>query len=121
MRSSALISRDSLVVILSLVLIHTVFAQVPLSTKSQKAIELYQQADNYRVRGQNQEAIRLLNQALDKDKNFAEAYYRLGLVYMTLKNYPVAISNFFETKTKLHSIMHKKKTGKRAALFPVGI
>src|SRR5690606_14450315 len=28
------------------------------------------------------------------DKNFAEAYYRLGLVYMTIKNYPTAISNF---------------------------
>lgn len=80
--------------ILILLLILPVLAQVPLSTKSQKAIELYQEADNYRVRGQNQEAIRLLNQALDKDKNFAEAYYRLGLVYMTLKNYPVAISNF---------------------------
>ncbi|MBL7843652.1 MAG: OmpA family protein [Cyclobacteriaceae bacterium] len=69
-------------------------AQVQLSTKSKKAIELYNQADNYRVRGQHEQAISLLNQAITKDKNFAEAYYRLGLVYMSMKNYPSAISNF---------------------------
>ncbi|MBX2946945.1 MAG: OmpA family protein [Cyclobacteriaceae bacterium] len=69
-------------------------AQVQLSTKSKKAIELYNQADNYRVRGQHEQAITLLNQAIAKDKNFAEAYYRLGLVYMNMKNYPSAISNF---------------------------
>lgn len=68
--------------------------QAQLSTKSKKAIELYTEADNYRVRHQHAQAISLLEQAIDKDKNFAEAYYRLGLVYMTIKNYPHAISNF---------------------------
>lgn len=71
-----------------------VSAQAQLSTKSKKAIELYNEADNYRVRLQHEQAIDLLEQAIAKDKNFAEAYYRLGLVYMTIKNYPTAISNF---------------------------
>ena len=38
-------------------------------------------ADNFRVRGQFEEAIRLLNDAIKKDPEFCEAYYRLSLVY----------------------------------------
>lgn len=68
-------------------------AQIPLSTKSKKAIELYTESDNFRVRGQYSQAIALLNQAIDKDRNFVEAYYRLGIVYMSLKDYPQAIKN----------------------------
>ncbi len=68
-----------------------VLAQVPtLSTKSKKAIEYYTEADNYRVRGQFTQAIVLLNQAIDKDKNFFEAYYRLGIVYMSQKDFTTA-------------------------------
>jgi OmpA-OmpF porin, OOP family len=96
------------VILVALGMPFTIVAQVPLSTKSQKAIELYQQADNYRVRGQYMEAIRLLNQAIDKDKNFAEAYYRLGLVYMSMKNYPLAITNF-EQGLALTSDVRKQK------------
>lgn len=70
------------------------WAQLPLSTKSRKAIELYTEADNFRVRGQFSQAIGLLNEAIQKDRNFAEAYYRLGIIYMTLKDYPSAIKNF---------------------------
>ncbi|MEX1240138.1 MAG: OmpA family protein [Cyclobacteriaceae bacterium] len=69
------------------------WAQLPLATKSRKAIELYTEADNYRVRGQFSQAIGLLNEAIQKDKNFVEAYYRLGIVYMTLKDFPQAIKN----------------------------
>lgn len=69
-------------------------AQMPLATKSKKAIELYTEADNYRVRGQFSQAIGLLNEAIKKDKNFVEAYYRLGIIYMTLKDFPAAIRNF---------------------------
>ncbi|MBX2967636.1 MAG: PD40 domain-containing protein [Cyclobacteriaceae bacterium] len=83
-----------LVVLVLLCFSLTATAQTQLSTKSKKAIELYNEADNYRVRLQHTQAISLLEQAIDKDKNFAEAYYRLGLVYMTIKNYPTAISNF---------------------------
>jgi OOP family OmpA-OmpF porin len=69
-------------------------AQATLSTKSAKAIELYTEADNFRVRGQNAQAIQLLDEAISKDKKFVEAYYRLGLVYLTIKNYAKAIENF---------------------------
>jgi OOP family OmpA-OmpF porin len=71
-----------------------VCAQPALSTKSKKAIEFYNQADNYRVRGQHQQAIDLLNEAISRDKKFVEAYYRLGLVYMTTKRYSLAVQNF---------------------------
>ena len=67
---------------------------MPLATKSKKAIELYTEADNFRVRGQFSQAIGLLNEAIKKDKNFVEAYYRLGIIYMTLKDFPSAIRNF---------------------------
>jgi OOP family OmpA-OmpF porin len=67
------------------------FSQPQLTTKSKKAIELYVQADNFRVRGQFEEAINLLRQALDKDDKFVEAYYRLGLTYANMKQYPKAI------------------------------
>lgn len=52
-----------------------------LTTKNKKAIDLYVEADNNRVRGQYEEAIKLLQQAIEKDKKFEEAYYQLGSVY----------------------------------------
>jgi outer membrane protein OmpA-like peptidoglycan-associated protein len=52
-----------------------------LSTKNKKAIDRYVEADNYRVRGQYEEAIKMLQQAIEKDKKFEEAYYQLGAVY----------------------------------------
>lgn len=65
-----------------------------LSTKSKKAIEFYTEADNYRVRRQFPQAINLLNQALEKDKNFIEAWYRLGLVYHNMRAFPKAVENY---------------------------
>jgi OmpA-OmpF porin, OOP family len=65
-----------------------------LSTKSKKAIELYTNADNFRVRGQYPQAIQLLNAALEKDDKFVEAYHRLGLVYFNMRAYPRSIENF---------------------------
>lgn len=78
-----------LAVLFLLVVFHA-GAQPVLSTKSKKAIELYTEADNFRVRGQFSQAISLLLQAIDKDKNFYEAYYRLGIVYMSLKDFKQA-------------------------------
>lgn len=71
-----------------------VISQVTLGTKSKKAIALYEEADNYRVRGQYERAISLLNEAIQKDKNFPEAYYRLGLVYYSMRKFAEAINNF---------------------------
>lgn len=65
-----------------------------LSTKNKKAIDLYIQADNYRVRGQYDQAISLLQQAIDKDKKFEEAYHRLAIVYRSMDRLPLATENF---------------------------
>lgn len=66
-----------------------------LSTKNKKAIDLYNEADNYRVRGQLNQAIKLLKQAIDKDGKFEEAYFRLGIVYRGAGD-RAASSNSFE-------------------------
>src|SRR6478609_1050165 len=84
------------------------FADAQLSTKSKKAIEYYTQADNYRVRGQYVQAIELLNMAIAKDKNFVEAYYRLGLTYHSLKQYPKAMESY-EKGLSLTEDLRKKK------------
>lgn len=81
---------------------------MPLATKSKKAIELYTEADNFRVRGQFSQAIELLNEALRKDDEFVEAYYRLGIIYMTLKDFPQAIRNL-EKGLSLTDDIRKKK------------
>lgn len=70
-----------LIVFFLLIFSHRGFSQSELSTKSKKAIELYTLADNFRVRGQFEEALNLLDQALARDKNFVEAYYRRGLTF----------------------------------------
>lgn len=69
-------------------------AQPALSTKSKKAIELYTLSENYRVRGQYTQAIDLLSQAIEKDKGFSEAYFRLGQVFKSLRQYAKAQENF---------------------------
>jgi len=65
-----------------------------LSTKSKKAIELYTVADNYRVRGEYEQAIDLLSQAIAKDPKFTEAYLRLGLTYFSMKQYANALKQY---------------------------
>lgn len=84
------------------------FAQTGLDTKSKKAAELYIESDNFRVRGQYQEAIGALTEAIQKDKKFTEAYYRLGVVYMNLKEYPKAINNFKYALTLTEDIRKRK-------------
>ena len=79
-----------------------------LSTRSKKAVELYTEADNYRVRGQFTQAIGLLNEALEKDKGFVEAWYRLGLVYMSMKDYQKA-NSYFEKGLTLTQDVRKQK------------
>lgn len=61
--------------------------QSALSTTNKKAIELYNEADNYRVRGQYRQALELLNQAIQKDRNFVEAYFRQGIILKAVRDY----------------------------------
>src|SRR5215831_9172061 len=67
-----------------------------LSTKNKKAIDLYVEADNYRVRGQYDQAIRLLKQAIEKDKKFEEAYVRLGNTYRSAGDLNLSSQSFEE-------------------------
>ncbi|MDH5380676.1 MAG: hypothetical protein OEW75_07490, partial [Cyclobacteriaceae bacterium] len=71
----------------------TTFAQ-QYSTRSKKAIQLYQEADKFRVRRQLPQAIQLLEQAVLKDKKFAEAHYMLGICYARVGNVVKAIASF---------------------------
>lgn len=55
-------------------------AQSKLSTNKKKAAELYYLADNHMVKGQYALAFDLLEQAVDKDDDFHEAYFRMGII-----------------------------------------
>ncbi len=74
----------------------SVTAQPVLSSKNKKAIELYTEADNFRVRGEYKEALNLLQQAIDKDNNFSEAYFRQALIHKSLRDYPKAIDLYMK-------------------------
>jgi OmpA-OmpF porin, OOP family len=91
-----------------LISLSTVSAQTTLSTKNKKAIELYTQADNYRVRRQYSQAITLLNDAISRDRNFMEAYYRLGLVYFNMRNYAKAVQHFEQALALTNDLRAKK-------------
>ena len=67
-------------IILFLMLISVQGLAQTLSSKNKKALELYTEADNFRVRGQFSQAVSLLNEAITRDKNFEEAYYRLATI-----------------------------------------
>lgn len=82
---------QKVILVLVVLISGQVFGQA-LSSKNKKAIELYIEADNYRVRGQFNQAINLLNEAIDRDKNFEEAYYRLATIYKAQEQYPIAIN-----------------------------
>ena len=60
------------------------------------------------MRRQFSEAIDLLNQAIDKDKNFVEAYYRLGLVYFNMRTYSKAVAQW-EKALSLTNELRKQK------------
>lgn len=84
------------------------FPQGKLTSTNKKAIALYTEADNFRVRGQFRQAINLLEQALEKDKNFVEAWYRLGLVYFNMKIYPRAIGQFEKALSLTNEVRIRK-------------
>ncbi len=73
---------------------HSLMAQPLLSTKNKKAIELYTEADNFRVRREYPQAIRLLEEAIQKDKNFEEAYFRIAQIYRVQDDLKKAVDYF---------------------------
>ncbi len=54
------------------------------TSKSKKAIGFYEESTNYYVRRQYGPAITLLEKALHKDKDFAEAHFMLSKIYQTM-------------------------------------
>lgn len=56
------------------------------STKSKKAIKYYEQSTNFFIRRQYGPALELLEYALKKDDDFAEAQLRVGKIYYALRN-----------------------------------
>lgn len=93
-------------VVLSLVALFTLQAQT-LSTKNKKAIELYNNADNYRVRGQYPEAINMLHEAIQKDKEFEEAYYRLAITYKAMGDIRKATEAYERGLLHTHDVNRK--------------
>lgn len=87
----------------------TTHAQEILSTKSKKAKEYYMASDNFRVRGQLDQAIDLLKKAIDKDPKFEEAYFRLALSYRSAGNLKAA-SEMLEKGLTLTNFPAKVKT-----------
>jgi OmpA-OmpF porin, OOP family len=80
--------------LLLLMLISVQVSAQTLSSKNKKALELYTEADNYRVRGQFSQAINLLNEAITRDKSFEEAHYRLATIYKALEQFDLAAQTF---------------------------
>ncbi|MEM7549357.1 MAG: OmpA family protein [Bacteroidota bacterium] len=71
-------------------------AQQTYSTKSKKALKYFQESENYFIRRQYDQALDLLNLALDKDPTFSEAHHRKGLIAKNRKQYDKALT-YFET------------------------
>jgi OOP family OmpA-OmpF porin len=87
---------------------HSLMAQPALSTKNKKAIELYTEADNFRVRREYAQAIRLLQEAIEKDKKFEEAYFRLAQIYRVQDDLNKAISYFEQGLVMTQNITRSK-------------
>ncbi len=56
------------------------------TSTSKKAIKYYEQSTNYFIRGQYGYALELLNAAVNKDRDFAEAHLRLSKIYQAMGN-----------------------------------
>lgn len=63
-----------------------VMAQKVYSTKSKKAIKLYEDSEHYMARRQYIEVINILNLALERDIKFVEAHLRIAFCYKVLNN-----------------------------------
>lgn len=76
-----------LIVIIGLFVAFSSFAQQKdYSTHSKKAIAFFEESENYYIRRQYGPAVELLQKALDKDENFAEAHLRMMRIYSTVED-----------------------------------
>ena len=80
-----------------------VFAQEPpdMSTSNRKALQLYEQSDEFLMRKQFPDAIQLLQEAVERDPKFVEAYNRIGNCYLRMHEDKKA-KPFFEKVIELN-------------------
>jgi OOP family OmpA-OmpF porin len=102
-----------IIITLSILVCDKSFSQASLSTKSKKAVELFNEADNYKVRGQYSQAIDLLEQAINKDKEFHEAYFRLGVIYK-------AKGDLIKAEQSLLKVIELNKGNNAPSFFELG-
>ncbi len=82
--------RLSILPVLFFMCVLTGQAQQTPGTKNKKAAEYFRQADNFRVRGQYEEALEYLNAAVDKDDDFYDAWLMMGLIHKAQGDLPRA-------------------------------
>lgn len=68
------------------------------TSSSPKAIQLYGQASKAYLEKQYQNAIKLLKEAIKKDKKFIEAYFQLAIIYKNLEEFKHAEQLLDKTK-----------------------
>lgn len=108
MLHSLKIKSSLIFLVFSLIISYQVWAQPTLSTKNKKAIELYTESDNYRVRREYDRAILLLKEAIEKDKKFEEAYFRLAQIYRVQDNLSVSVQYFEQGLSVSQNIVRSK-------------
>lgn len=65
--------------------------QQEYSVRSKKAIRLFEESENYFIRRQYGHAVRLLQEALEKEEDFIEAHVRLGAIYRAVGEFDRAL------------------------------
>ncbi len=88
----------------------TLQAQREPGTKNKKAAEYFTQADNFRVRGQYDEALEYLHAAVEKDKEFYDAWLMMGLIYK-------AQGKLIPARTALETLLTIERPNQAPAFF----
>ena len=83
------------------------FRENQYTTQSSKAIQLYQQAVIDYAQNEYKSAIQLLEQAIQKDKKFIEAYLQLATIQQQRDNFEQAIKLLHQA----HAYLRKEKYG----------
>ncbi|MDZ4794165.1 MAG: OmpA family protein [Bacteroidota bacterium] len=75
-------------------LFYSCFAQYDPATINKKAVQLYEQAQQRLDDGNISSAAGLLQQAIETDKNYVDAYLTLAAIYGNLKSYKSSVGNY---------------------------
>src|ERR1051326_3439357 len=86
--------RNIILLICLLPVANCLFAQYDPSKVNKKAVSLYTQALERAQSGNFKEAVELLNQSINTDPRYVDAYLSLGGVYGEMKNYKASTDNY---------------------------